>query len=59
MYLPFWKVMANNTTQDLEYGCLANTFERKYYRRGDALIKRSLRPSEFRVGFRSLRLKVR
>jgi serine/threonine protein kinase len=35
-------------------GCFATTFERKYYRRGDVFIKRTLRPKEFRVGFRGL-----
>lgn len=35
-------------------GCFATTFERKYYRRGNAFIKRTLRPREFRTGFRGL-----
>jgi len=35
-------------------GCFDVTFERKYYRRGDAFIKRCLRPREFRTGFRCL-----
>ncbi|KAM5352497.1 hypothetical protein ACJ41O_005219 [Fusarium nematophilum] len=39
---------------DQDPGCFAVTFERKYYHRGDAFIKRSLRPREFRTGFRSL-----
>lgn len=37
-----------------EDGCFAVTFERKYYHRGGAFIKRSLKPKEFRVGFRGL-----
>lgn len=37
-----------------EEGCFATTFERKYYHRGNVLIKRSLRPSEFRTGYRGL-----
>jgi tRNA A-37 threonylcarbamoyl transferase component Bud32 len=36
----------------LEEGCFAMTFERKYYRRGGAFIKRSLRPREFRTNQR-------
>ncbi|KAH9216211.1 kinase-like domain-containing protein [Leptodontidium sp. 2 PMI_412] len=39
---------------DLEEGCFAVTFERKYYHRGDVFIKRSLRPREFRTGYRGL-----
>ncbi|KAJ0164938.1 hypothetical protein CTA2_12808 [Colletotrichum tanaceti] len=35
-------------------GCFATTFERKYYRRGGAFVKRSLRPREFRTGYRGL-----
>lgn len=34
----------------LEDGCFAVTLERKYYHRGQAFIKRSLRPREFRPG---------
>jgi aminoglycoside phosphotransferase (APT) family kinase protein len=37
-----------------EEGCFAITFERKYYHRGKFFIKRSLRPSEFRTGYRGL-----
>ncbi|KAI1334272.1 kinase-like domain-containing protein [Xylariaceae sp. FL0016] len=37
-----------------EEGCFAVTFERKYYHRGSAFIKRSLRPREFRTGHRGL-----
>lgn len=39
---------------DNEPGCFAVTFERKYYHRGNAFIKRSLRPREFRSGYRGL-----
>jgi hypothetical protein len=35
-------------------GCLATTFERKYYHRGNVFIKRSLRPSEYRTGYHGL-----
>lgn len=35
-------------------GCFAVTFERKYYRRGNVFIKRSLRTAEFRIGYRGL-----
>lgn len=37
-----------------EEGCFAFTFERKYYHRGNAFIKRSLRPREFRTGYQGL-----
>ncbi|KAK3179544.1 hypothetical protein K4F52_009036 [Lecanicillium sp. MT-2017a] len=37
-----------------EEGCIATTFERKYYHRGSAFIKRSLRPREFQTGHRGL-----
>lgn len=37
-----------------EEGCIATTFERKYYHRGKFFIKRSLRPTEFRTGYRGL-----
>jgi hypothetical protein len=37
-----------------EEGCIATTFERKYYHLGSVFIKRSLRPSEFRTGYRGL-----
>lgn len=39
-----------------EDGCFAATFERKYYSRGGAFIKRSLRPKEFRTGHRGLHI---
>lgn len=37
-----------------EPGCFAVTFERKYYRRSNAFVKRSLRPREFRTGYKGL-----
>lgn len=37
-----------------EEGCIATTFERKYYHCGSVFIKRSLRPNEFRIGYRGL-----
>jgi tRNA A-37 threonylcarbamoyl transferase component Bud32 len=37
-----------------EEGCFAITMERKYYHRGNAFIKKSLRPDEFRVGYRGI-----
>ncbi|KAB5536139.1 kinase-like domain-containing protein [Coniochaeta sp. 2T2.1] len=40
----------------LEEGCFAVTFERKYYHRGEAFIKRTLRPREFRTGHRGLHI---
>ncbi|KAL2173710.1 kinase-like domain-containing protein [Thermothelomyces heterothallicus CBS 202.75] len=40
--------------KDLEDGCFAVTFERKYYRRGGVFIKRNLRPKEYRIGYRGL-----
>ncbi|KAM4060353.1 hypothetical protein HRG_014242 [Hirsutella rhossiliensis] len=39
-----------------EEGCIATTFERKYYQRGRVFIKRSLRPNEFRTGYRGLHI---
>ncbi|RKK10871.1 hypothetical protein BFJ66_g14427 [Fusarium oxysporum f. sp. cepae] len=36
---------------DKEAGCFATTFERKYYRRGETFIKRTLRSGEFRRRF--------
>lgn len=39
-----------------EEGCFAVTFERKYYHRGGSFIKRTLRPKEFRSGFRGLHI---
>ncbi|KAK5987160.1 hypothetical protein PT974_11278 [Cladobotryum mycophilum] len=35
-------------------GWFATTFERKYYSRDNTFIKRSLRPSEYRTGYRGL-----
>ncbi|KAG9254526.1 kinase-like domain-containing protein [Emericellopsis atlantica] len=37
-----------------EEGWIATTFERKYYHREQVFIKRSLRPNEYRTGFRGL-----
>ena len=37
-----------------EEGCFGITFERKYYQQEGAFIKRSLRPREFRTGYRGL-----
>lgn len=42
--------------EPLEEGCFAMTFERKYYHRGECFIKRSLRPREFRTGYRGLHI---
>ncbi|KAI1174943.1 kinase-like protein [Nemania sp. FL0916] len=39
-----------------EDGCFAVTFERKYYHRGDSFIKRTLRPREFRTGYKGLHI---
>lgn len=39
---------------DRDPGCFATTFERKYYCRDNAFIKRTLRAKEFRTGFRGL-----
>lgn len=38
----------------LEQGCIATTFERKYYHLGSVFIKRGLRPREFRTRYRGL-----
>ncbi|CZS89931.1 uncharacterized protein RCO7_02364 [Rhynchosporium graminicola] len=35
-------------------GCFASTFERQYYRKGDMFVKRCLRKSEYRTGYRGL-----
>ncbi len=40
--------------KDPEDGSFGITFERKYYARGCAFIKRSLRPREYRTGYRGL-----
>ncbi|KAF5024782.1 hypothetical protein F66182_3160 [Fusarium sp. NRRL 66182] len=45
---------ANPADGRQEEGWIATTFERKYYQRGGTFIKRSLRPNEFRVGYRGL-----
>jgi serine/threonine protein kinase len=39
-----------------EEGCFASTFERKYYRKGDIFVKRSLRESEYHTGYRGLHI---
>jgi serine/threonine protein kinase len=39
-----------------EEGCFAKTFERRYYRKGDIFVKRSLRQSEYRTGYRGLHI---
>jgi serine/threonine protein kinase len=44
--------MVNSLTK--EEGCFAVTHERKYYRRGNIFIKRSLRTAEFRMGYRGI-----
>jgi hypothetical protein len=44
--------MDNPLTKD--EGCFAVTYERKYYRRGNAFIKRSLRTAGFCIGYRGL-----
>lgn len=40
----------------VEEGCIATTFERKYYQRGPVFIKRSLRPREYRTGHRGIHI---
>ncbi|KAG9252690.1 uncharacterized protein F5Z01DRAFT_690444 [Emericellopsis atlantica] len=45
---------AMSAKQTEEEGWIATTFERKYYHRERVLIKRSLRPNEYRTGFRGL-----
>ncbi|KAG7135979.1 hypothetical protein HYQ45_006435 [Verticillium longisporum] len=42
--------------EELDDGCFATTFERKYYSRNGAFVKRSLRPREFRTGYRGLHI---
>lgn len=39
-----------------EEGCFGIIFERKYYRRGNAFIKRNLRPREYRTGYKGLHI---
>ncbi|KAK8150071.1 hypothetical protein G3M48_004275 [Beauveria asiatica] len=39
-----------------EEGCIATTFERKYYHRGPVFIKRSLRPREYQTGYRGIHI---
>jgi aminoglycoside phosphotransferase (APT) family kinase protein len=45
---------AMSAKQAEEEGWIATTFERKYYHRERVFIKRSLRPHEYRTGFRGL-----
>src|SRR3954465_3244944 len=53
--LLFFPAVAMSTEQEArEDGCFAVTYERKYYHRGGAFIKKSLRPKEFRTGYRGL-----
>lgn len=47
-------VIMSTRRQGCEEGCVAMTLERKYYCRGNAFIKRSLRTSEYRTGHRGL-----
>lgn len=44
--------MPDSETQD--DGCIATTFERKYYQLPGVFIKRSLRPREFKTGYHGL-----
>jgi len=39
-----------------EEECFASTFERKYYRKGNIFVKRSLRKSEYQIGYRGLHI---
>ncbi|TGO28545.1 hypothetical protein BPAE_0026g00350 [Botrytis paeoniae] len=39
-----------------EEGCFATTFERRYYKKTDIFVKRSLRESEYRTGYRGLHI---
>lgn len=39
-----------------EEGCFAITFEGKYYKKADIFVKRSLRESEYRTGYRGLHI---
>lgn len=41
-------------SKQTEEGWIATTFERKYYQREGVFIKRSLRPNEYRTGYRGL-----
>ncbi|KAG7140435.1 hypothetical protein HYQ45_002738 [Verticillium longisporum] len=42
--------------EEQDGGCFATTFERKHYSRNGAFVKRSLRPREFRTGYRGLHI---
>lgn len=49
--------MNHNVSEPIkEEGCLAVTFERKYYQRGQIFTKRSLRPRGYRTGYRELHI---
>ncbi|KAF7954426.1 hypothetical protein EAE96_005548 [Botrytis aclada] len=39
-----------------EDGCFSTTFERKYYKKANLFVKRSLRESEYRKGYRGLHI---
>ncbi|KAF4462084.1 kinase-like domain [Fusarium albosuccineum] len=52
--LTAFAMAATSEKQIKEEGCIATTFERKYYHRDSVFIKRSLRPNEFRTGYRGL-----
>ena len=41
-----------------EEGCFASTFERKYYKKVDIFVKRSLRDSEYQTGYRGLHIPI-
>ncbi|KAE8315988.1 kinase-like domain-containing protein [Aspergillus transmontanensis] len=45
-----------NDSSTTPNGCIALTFERGYYRHDNFFIKRSLRPSEFRTGYKGLHI---
>lgn len=45
-----------NDSSSTPNGCIALTFERGYYRHDGFFIKRSLRPSEFRTGYKGLHI---
>ncbi|KAE8342496.1 kinase-like domain-containing protein [Aspergillus arachidicola] len=45
-----------NDSSTTPNGCIALTFERGYYRHDNFFVKRSLRPSEFRTGYKGLHI---
>ncbi|KAK6832108.1 hypothetical protein RU639_002550 [Aspergillus parasiticus] len=45
-----------NDSSTTPNGCIALTFERGYYRHDNLFIKRILRPSEFRTGYKGLHI---